>query len=85
MHDYSYNTLEPDWDLIAQSAITLHTYGKNLLIPHVKGHQDNDMSEEDLDLPARLNISADRLATHYRIQHGQIHLQVPCVAVNTVQ
>eukprot|EP00957_Ditylum_brightwellii_P112310 8563466-Ditylum_brightwellii.AAC.1 len=85
MHDYSYNTLEPDWDLIAQLAITLCTYGKNLSISRVKGHQDNDTPEEDLDLLAQLNISADRLTTQYRIQHRQTCLQVPCVAVNTVQ
>eukprot|EP00957_Ditylum_brightwellii_P028700 2167671-Ditylum_brightwellii.AAC.1 len=85
MHNYLYNTLEPDWDLIAQSAITLCTYGKNLLISHTKGHQGDDMPEEDLDLPVQLNISANRLALQYRIQHRQTFLQVLSVAVNTVQ
>eukprot|EP00957_Ditylum_brightwellii_P011045 837447-Ditylum_brightwellii.AAC.1 len=85
MHNYLYNTFKPDWDLIVQSAITLCTYGKNLSFSHIKGHQDDDTPEEDLDLPAWLNISADRLVTQYRIQHRQTCLQVPCVAVNTVQ
>eukprot|EP00957_Ditylum_brightwellii_P135369 10322137-Ditylum_brightwellii.AAC.1 len=34
--------------------------------------------------PARLNTSANRLATYYK-PHGQTCLQVPCVAVNTLQ
>eukprot|EP00957_Ditylum_brightwellii_P064411 4888660-Ditylum_brightwellii.AAC.1 len=84
-HNYLYNTLKPDWDLIVQLAITLCTYVKNLSISHIKGHQDDDTPEEDLDLPAWLNISANRLVTQYRTQHRQTCLQVPRVAVNKVQ
>eukprot|EP00957_Ditylum_brightwellii_P161558 12300692-Ditylum_brightwellii.AAC.1 len=58
-HDYSYNTLGPEWDLIAQATIMLHQYGKRLSTNHIKSHQDNNTPEEKLDLPARLNIAAD--------------------------
>eukprot|EP00957_Ditylum_brightwellii_P114085 8698227-Ditylum_brightwellii.AAC.1 len=43
--NYSYNTLEPDWDLIVQAAIMLRQYGKHLSINHIKSHQDDDTPE----------------------------------------
>eukprot|EP00957_Ditylum_brightwellii_P153080 11652647-Ditylum_brightwellii.AAC.1 len=85
MHDYSYNTLGPDWNLIAQTAITLCQYVKRLSINHIKSHQDDDTPEEKLDLPYRLNSPADQIAMQYRIQYGKLCVQVPRVAVNTVQ
>eukprot|EP00957_Ditylum_brightwellii_P183948 14011750-Ditylum_brightwellii.AAC.1 len=45
-HYYSYKILCPDWDLIAQAAITLQQYGKRLSINHIKSHQDDDTPEE---------------------------------------
>eukprot|EP00957_Ditylum_brightwellii_P171368 13045696-Ditylum_brightwellii.AAC.1 len=84
-HDYPYNTLSPDWDLIAQAAITLQQHGNSLSINHIKSHQDNETPEEKLNLSARLNIAADRKATQYQIQHGKVDVQVPRVEVNTVQ
>eukprot|EP00957_Ditylum_brightwellii_P177636 13530409-Ditylum_brightwellii.AAC.1 len=57
-HDYPYNTLSPDWDLIAQAAIMLRQHGKSLSIKHIKSHQDDDTPEDQLDLSARLNIAA---------------------------
>eukprot|EP00957_Ditylum_brightwellii_P162260 12354856-Ditylum_brightwellii.AAC.1 len=51
-NDYSYNTICPDWDLIAQAAITLRQYGKHLSINHIKSHQDNGTPEEKLNLSA---------------------------------
>eukprot|EP00957_Ditylum_brightwellii_P040245 3045133-Ditylum_brightwellii.AAC.1 len=58
-HNYPYNTVSPDWDLIAQTAITLRQHGTNLSIKHNKSHQDDDTPEDQLDLSARLNIAAD--------------------------
>eukprot|EP00957_Ditylum_brightwellii_P117100 8931666-Ditylum_brightwellii.AAC.1 len=58
-HDYTYNTLSPDWDFIAQAAITLRQHGNSLSINHIKNHQDNDTPEDQLDLSDRLNIAAD--------------------------
>eukprot|EP00957_Ditylum_brightwellii_P089731 6834199-Ditylum_brightwellii.AAC.1 len=66
-HNYSYNTLSPDWDLIAQAAIMLQQHGKSLSIKHIKSHQDNDAPEDQLDLSVRLNITADQNATQYQI------------------
>eukprot|EP00957_Ditylum_brightwellii_P062423 4737357-Ditylum_brightwellii.AAC.1 len=58
-HDYSYNTLCPDWYRIAHAAITLHQYGKRLSINHIKSHQDDNTPEEKINLSARLNIAAN--------------------------
>eukprot|EP00957_Ditylum_brightwellii_P210979 15365623-Ditylum_brightwellii.AAC.1 len=62
-HDYPSNTLEPDWDSIAQSADHLQNCSSNLTIERVKGYQDNDSLYDDLELPAQLNVDVDRLAT----------------------
>eukprot|EP00957_Ditylum_brightwellii_P112251 8558493-Ditylum_brightwellii.AAC.1 len=65
-HDYPFNSLDLDWDIIAQMAVTLGSYGSRLTMFHVKSHQDNDKDEDDLDIPARLNIAADNLASPYQ-------------------
>eukprot|EP00957_Ditylum_brightwellii_P073791 5607223-Ditylum_brightwellii.AAC.1 len=65
----------PDWDLIAQAAITLRQYGKHLSMNHIKSHQDSNAPEEKLDLPARLSIAADQIATQYQIQYGKLCIQ----------
>eukprot|EP00957_Ditylum_brightwellii_P063269 4801570-Ditylum_brightwellii.AAC.1 len=85
LHDYPYNTLCPDWDIIAQAAITLRQHVKILSIKHIKSHQDNDTPEDQLNLSARSNIAVDQNATQYRIQYGKVDVQVPLVEVNTVQ
>eukprot|EP00957_Ditylum_brightwellii_P134923 10287226-Ditylum_brightwellii.AAC.1 len=84
-HDYPFNTLESDWDIIAQVAVTLCSYRSRLTMFHVKSHQDNDKDEEDLDLPAYLSVAADNLATIFCIQYDQPLPLVPQVAVNSVQ
>eukprot|EP00957_Ditylum_brightwellii_P186168 14172883-Ditylum_brightwellii.AAC.1 len=65
-HDYLYKRLEPDWDIISQSAEYMQGLGSKLKIEHVKFHQDYNYNVEQLDLPAQLNITADKLATNYR-------------------
>eukprot|EP00957_Ditylum_brightwellii_P163383 12439657-Ditylum_brightwellii.AAC.1 len=74
-HDYPFNTLEPDWDIVAQFAHTLKTYGNNLTITQVKSHQDDKIPLDKLNLPARLNVADDHLATCYSLQHGIPHLK----------
>eukprot|EP00957_Ditylum_brightwellii_P042458 3215205-Ditylum_brightwellii.AAC.1 len=59
LHDYPYNTLSPDWDLIAQAATMLRQHGPSLSIKHIKSHQDDNTPEDQLDLSARLSIAAD--------------------------
>eukprot|EP00957_Ditylum_brightwellii_P046680 3542531-Ditylum_brightwellii.AAC.1 len=78
-HGYPYNTLCPDWDLIAQAAIMLQQHGKSLSIKHIKSHQDDDTPESQLNLSARFNIAADQNATQYQIQYGKVDVQVPRV------
>eukprot|EP00957_Ditylum_brightwellii_P150341 11448320-Ditylum_brightwellii.AAC.1 len=58
-NDYPYSTLSLGWDLIAQAATMLQQHGTRLSIKHIKSHQDDDISEDQLDLSARLNIAAD--------------------------
>eukprot|EP00957_Ditylum_brightwellii_P108230 8257542-Ditylum_brightwellii.AAC.1 len=67
IHDCLFSTLELDWDIVAQSAHTLKSYGTNLTITHVKSHQDDKALMDELDLPTRLNVAGDCLATWYRL------------------
>eukprot|EP00957_Ditylum_brightwellii_P073615 5593921-Ditylum_brightwellii.AAC.1 len=69
-YDYPFNTLKPDWDMVAQAAHTLKPYVDTLTITHIKSHQDDNTPLEEMSLPARLNIAADCLATSYSIQHS---------------
>eukprot|EP00957_Ditylum_brightwellii_P136998 10446429-Ditylum_brightwellii.AAC.1 len=69
-HDYPFNTLKPDWDIVTQSAHILKTYGSNLTITHAKSHQDDKTLLDKLNLLARLNVDAGHLATCYSLQHG---------------
>eukprot|EP00957_Ditylum_brightwellii_P185958 14157276-Ditylum_brightwellii.AAC.1 len=85
-HDYPFNTLEPDWDVVAQIAETLKQYNDLITITHVKSHQDDNMPFDELTMPARLNIAADSLATNYSIQHStQQCVEVPRMEINYVQ
>eukprot|EP00957_Ditylum_brightwellii_P197485 15046859-Ditylum_brightwellii.AAC.1 len=85
LHDYPYNTLSPNCDLIAQAAITLQQHGPNLSIKHIKSHQDGNTPEDQLDLSARLNIATEKNATQYWIQYGKVDVHVPQIEVNTAQ
>eukprot|EP00957_Ditylum_brightwellii_P006749 512211-Ditylum_brightwellii.AAC.1 len=69
-HDYPFNTLEPDWDVVVRVADALKQYVDILTITHVNSHQDDNTPLEELSLPARLNVAADRLASSYSIKHG---------------
>eukprot|EP00957_Ditylum_brightwellii_P174486 13285412-Ditylum_brightwellii.AAC.1 len=84
-HDYPFNTLELDWDIVAQSTHTLKSYGKKLTITHVKSHQDDNILLDELNLLARLNVAADQLATCYSLQQGIPYMEVPRMALNCAQ
>eukprot|EP00957_Ditylum_brightwellii_P138154 10531558-Ditylum_brightwellii.AAC.1 len=83
--DYPFNTLEPDWDVIAQCAEHLCIYESNLKISYVKSHQDNNMPYEELNPPAKLNVDADSLATTYQIQYGTTNVHIHCLECDAVQ
>eukprot|EP00957_Ditylum_brightwellii_P035394 2684201-Ditylum_brightwellii.AAC.1 len=84
-HDYLFNTLEPDWDVVAQVADTLKQYNDLITIIHVKSHQDDNTLLEELTMQARLNIAAACLAANYSIQHNIQCIAVPRVEINCVQ
>ena len=52
----------PDYDLWELSNGILRTLPLHLECEWVKSHQDEETAVQDLDLPARLNVSADRCA-----------------------
>eukprot|EP00957_Ditylum_brightwellii_P055287 4190335-Ditylum_brightwellii.AAC.1 len=83
--DYPFNTLETDWDIVAQAAHTLKAYVDTLTITQIKSHQDDNSLLEELSLPARLNVAADHLATSYSIQHGVFCVEVPRMLINYTQ
>eukprot|EP00957_Ditylum_brightwellii_P173600 13217043-Ditylum_brightwellii.AAC.1 len=85
LFDYPYNTLEPDWDDVAQSAVNLCKYGSNLIIHHAKSYQDDDTAYEDLDISARLNANADKLATKYNYLHSLIGPTIHRITINDAQ
>eukprot|EP00957_Ditylum_brightwellii_P058213 4414464-Ditylum_brightwellii.AAC.1 len=52
-YDYSFNTLTPGWDIIAQIVAVLCGSDISGEFEHVKGHQDKDRKYEELLLPAQ--------------------------------
>eukprot|EP00957_Ditylum_brightwellii_P075421 5731807-Ditylum_brightwellii.AAC.1 len=81
-HNYPFNTLEPDWDMVAQIADTLKQYKDLITITHVESHQDKTTPLEELTLLARLNVVVDGLIPNYSIQYGNPCLEVPRLAIN---
>jgi hypothetical protein len=59
------DTLEPDWDVSSETWTLIHDLPVELHGHWVEGHQDRDTPYEELDLPAQLNVDADRLAGTY--------------------
>eukprot|EP00957_Ditylum_brightwellii_P057936 4392490-Ditylum_brightwellii.AAC.1 len=62
---FSFNTLTPDWDIIAQISEILDTGNILPIFKHIKGHQDKNKKYKDLSLTAKLNVDADLLAVEY--------------------
>eukprot|EP00957_Ditylum_brightwellii_P029367 2219776-Ditylum_brightwellii.AAC.1 len=48
----SHDTLQPDWDVIAQLTSNTKKWLRNFHAFHVKGYQDDHTRFQDLDLPA---------------------------------
>ena len=61
------STLDSDWDILAKIWKTILELeeGSRPNIVHIKGHQDKDKQYAELDLPAQLNVDADKLADQY--------------------
>ena len=59
----------PDWDLVSNILIELERW-PNLILQHVRGHQDRKVAYSRLPLLAQLNVDADTMATMYQCEHG---------------
>eukprot|EP00957_Ditylum_brightwellii_P040448 3061505-Ditylum_brightwellii.AAC.2 len=70
LFDYSFCTINPDWDIIAQVYKMLELMNINAEFQHVKGYQDNVKHYKELKLLAQLNIDVDFLAVNYRTTRG---------------
>eukprot|EP00957_Ditylum_brightwellii_P163607 12457001-Ditylum_brightwellii.AAC.1 len=68
--DYSFHTIDPDWDIIAQMCNILDLMNINAKFLHVKGYQDDVKHYKELNLPAQLNIDVCFLAVNYRTKRG---------------
>ena len=64
-HDYSFNTLTPAWDVIAQISNILSRGNCVPTILHIHGHHDKHKTYDELSLLAKLNVDADMLAVEY--------------------
>jgi hypothetical protein len=78
-------TLEADWDIRNEIKATLKLIGRPNSFSHVKGHQDNGQSVESLDLPAQLNVEADREANEFRAAYPEHRPLVPRLGHNGAQ
>eukprot|EP00957_Ditylum_brightwellii_P036601 2773344-Ditylum_brightwellii.AAC.1 len=83
--DYSFHTINPDWDIIAQICNILELMNIKAEFQHMKGHQDNVKYYEELNLPAQLNINVDFLAINYRTTRGMQRTKVPRLPNNKAQ
>ena len=74
------STLESDWDILAeiwQSLLEMDEDSRPNIV-HIKGHQDKKKSYNDLNLPAQLNVDADKLADQYiTTHHNTNYREVP--------
>eukprot|EP00957_Ditylum_brightwellii_P142129 10828980-Ditylum_brightwellii.AAC.1 len=69
-YDYSFHTIDPDWDMIVQICDILKVKKIKTNFEHVKGHQDDDRPYDELDLPAHLNTDVYFMAVDYHTTRG---------------
>eukprot|EP00957_Ditylum_brightwellii_P131862 10055557-Ditylum_brightwellii.AAC.1 len=85
LFNYSFHTIDPDWDTIAQICDILATMNIKAEFKHVKGYQDDDTPYKELDLPAKLNTNVDVLAIGYRTTKGMKCTKVMWLPINKIQ
>eukprot|EP00957_Ditylum_brightwellii_P133939 10213553-Ditylum_brightwellii.AAC.1 len=81
-NNYSFNTLTPDWDVIAQISNILDIGNAIPKIQHIQGHQDKHKKYNDLSLPAKLNVDVDLLGVEYWVLHKKTTRKVIRLPVN---
>jgi hypothetical protein len=78
-------TLEPDWDLVDSIVKTIQSMASSIILPHVKGHQDDDVAYIDLPLDAQLNCDADYEAVYHQSVYESYRPAVPRITTNKAQ
>lgn len=68
---------KPDWSVVQAIVDTVQSCSIEATYVHVKGHQDDDTSVEELSLLAQLNVEADKHAGDYRALHGSYRPVIP--------
>ena len=71
-------TLRPSWDIL-QSICQHITINPTLQLQHVKGHQDATTEFDDLPLPAKLNVEADKLAKSFHQVSSHVAVNGPLI------
>jgi hypothetical protein len=57
----------------------------SIILPHVKGHQDDDVDYNDLPLDAQLNCDADYEAAYHQSVYESYRPLVPRITTNNAQ
>ena len=80
------NTLQSEWDLLAEIWNAHCDLGDRDGLTWVKGHRDDKKKCEDLSLPAQLNVDADELANQFIVDNPDLpYHQVPLLPTSGIQ
>ena len=69
--DWPLDPLCAEWDLLINIQRLLAEM-PGLILQHVKGHQDRDVTYSNLALLAQLNVDADDMANRFQREHGAV-------------
>jgi hypothetical protein len=78
-------TLQPDWDVVKQIASSIRLFPSRPQLIHVKAHQDDAGSFEELTVESQLNVRADALAKDYNATSTHKASAVPRLPCNAAQ
>eukprot|EP00957_Ditylum_brightwellii_P159764 12160243-Ditylum_brightwellii.AAC.1 len=85
LYDYSFHTINPAWDIIVQICDALKDSKIKINLEHIKGHQDDNIPYEELNLLAHLNTEVDFMAVDYRTTRGVLREKVIQLRSNKAQ
>jgi hypothetical protein len=78
--------MQPDWDVVQQIVTTICMFPHPPHLIHVKAHQDNDVSYDELvPVELQLNVQADTLAKNYDSSSSHLTTTVPRLFCNSAQ
>jgi hypothetical protein len=78
-------TLQADWDVTNEIAISIQELAIPPVLRHVKGHQDSHTDYASLPLNAQLNVDANAEAGYYQCLHPKQRPIIPRLPSNRVQ